>query len=45
MDKQLENLVKKIMAKDIELEMLKLETEGKVVTSESVLEILKKLTD
>lgn len=43
MNKEIENLIKKIMARDIELAMLKKEEAGLIINKEEVLEILEEL--
>jgi hypothetical protein len=45
MNKETENLIKKIMAKDIEIKMFNRESEGLIISKEIVLEILKELTE
>lgn len=42
--KQIESLIKKSMAKDIEIEMINRELEGFIISKEIILEILTKLT-
>lgn len=43
MNKEIENLIKKISYRDIELEMLKKEEDGLIISKEIVLEIIKEL--
>lgn len=45
MDKEIENLIRKSMAKDIEIKMLERESNNVIISREVVLEILKELYD
>lgn len=45
MNKEIENLIKKSFAKDIEIKMLDRESDGLIISKEEVREILKELTD
>jgi len=44
MEKELENLIRKVMGKDIEIEMIRKKIEGIDITEQVVLDILKQLT-
>lgn len=44
MNKEIENLIRKSMAKDVEIKMLEKEIDGMVIDREIVLEILIELT-
>jgi hypothetical protein len=44
MTKEIENLIRKSMAKDIEIEMLKKQEAGLIISQEIVLQILDELT-
>ena len=44
-EKNVENLIRKSMGKDIEIKMLDKECEGMIINKEVVLEILKELTE
>ena len=44
MTKEIENLIKKIMAKNTEVKMLEKEQEGLIINKEIILEILSELT-
>lgn len=43
MTKEIENLIRKSMAKDIEIKMLDRETDGIIISKEIILEILNEL--
>ena len=45
MTKEIENLIRKSMAKDIEIKMLNREIQGMIISKEVVLEILEELTE
>lgn len=45
MTKEIENLIRKSFAKDVEIKMLDREFEGQIISKEVVLEILQELTD
>jgi hypothetical protein len=45
MNKKIENLIRKSFAKDVEIKMIRRETEGDIINREVVLEILKELTE
>lgn len=45
MNKEIENLIRKSMAKDIEIKMLEREEDEFIISKKIVLEILKELTD
>lgn len=42
--KEIENLIRKSMAKDIEIRMLECESDGLIISREVILEILEDLT-
>jgi len=45
MNKEIENLIRKSMGKDVEIKMLDRELNGEIISKEIILEILKELTD
>lgn len=45
MNKEIENLIRKSMVKDIEIKMLDKELDGLIISKEIVLEILRDLTE
>jgi hypothetical protein len=45
MNKEIENLIRKSMSKDIQIKMLEREEQGLIISKEEILEILKELTD
>lgn len=45
MNKEIESLVRKVMARDIEIKMIDRELDGNIITKEIVIEILQELTD
>lgn len=44
MNKEIENLIRKSMAKDVEIKMIEREIDGLIISKEVILEILSELT-